>query len=385
MQLFVDTGFFVYAALLSLPAILLGYFEKPIRLYGFAVSLLFVFLAMKDSKTALVFLVIFLIWQLLEAKIYLWLRQKQGRKAGTYWLFMGLALLPLLLNKYGIAQHSQFVFFAFLGISYMEFKALQVIIQIYDGQIKQIDSFSYIYMMIFFPVLTSGPIDRSERFKKDVYRTIPRAEYLELVGKGLWKMSLGLVYKLVISAIFYQAILLLGKGNGSLAFFVNMYAYGFYLFFDFAGYSLMAVAMSYFFGIQSPDNFNKPFISKDMKEFWDRWHISLSHWFRDFVFSRITMDIMKSGKVRNKYVIASTAFIINMLIMGLWHGVESHYIIYGLYHGVLLAGTELYQKKLPWHKKYRKNPAYQGLSWFVTFNLVMFGLLIFSGNLSKFI
>lgn len=385
MQLFVDTGFFVKAALLVIPAIILGYFEKPIRLYGCLVSLLFVWWAMKSSPTALIFLFLFIAWQLGLAKAYLYFRQRQGRKRSVYSAFMLATLLPLLLNKYDMATHSSLVLFGFLGISYMEFKALQVIIQIYDGQIKTIDPFSYLYMMIFFPVLTSGPIDRSERFKADIYRTLKRADYLDLVGSGLWKFSLGLLYKFVLSTFFYQIMANWGKGTDISAFLTTMYAYGFYLFFDFAGYSLMAVGASYFFGIQTPDNFNRPFVSKDLKEFWDRWHISLSHWFRDFVFSRVTMDLMKSGKFKNRYVIASIAFIINMLIMGLWHGVATHYILYGLYHGVLLAVTEVYQKKWKFHRKYRKNPVYQGVSWFVTFHLVMFGLLLFSGKLTRFL
>lgn len=75
------------------------------------------------------------------------------------------------------------------------------------------------------------------------------------------------------------------------------YSYGFYMFFDFAGYSLMAIGTSYILGIKTPENFNKPFISKDIKEFWDRWHITLSHWFRDFVFSRFCNEMYKEKMV----------------------------------------------------------------------------------------
>lgn len=385
MQLFVDTSFFVYLAILSVPAIVLGYLEKPIGVYGFIVSLLFIWLAMGAHTKALIFLISFIVWQYFLARLFLWLRTGKGRNARIYWLFMILSLIPLALNKYCVDSGSKFIIFGFLGISYMEFKALQVIIQIYDGQIKKIDRFSYVYMMVFFPVLTSGPIDRSERFKEDAYRIIPRAEYMEMVGTGLWKIVLGMLYKVVIATFFYQIMIMAGKGNDFSAFIVNLYVYGIYLFFDFAGYSLMAVGASYLFGIKSPDNFNKPFLALDVKDFWDRWHISLSHWFRDFVFSRITMDIMKTKKVKNRLVIASVAFIINMGIMGLWHGAQPHYIAYGLYHGVLLSLTEIFQKKSKFYKKYKKKRAFKIASWFVTFNLVMFGLLIFSDKLTKYI
>lgn len=155
------------------------------------------------------------------------------------------------------------------------------------------------------------------------------------------------------------------------------YCYGFYMFFDFAGYSLMAIGTGYMLGVKVPENFNKPFISKDIKDFWARWHISLSERFRDFIFSRFVMLSMKQKWFKTRLTGASIGFLINMLVMGIWHGLTGHYILYGLYHGVLLAVTETYQKK---SKFYKKKKWYQIASWFVTLNLVMFGFLIFSGH-----
>lgn len=157
------------------------------------------------------------------------------------------------------------------------------------------------------------------------------------------------------------------------------------MFFDFAGYSLMAIGTSYILGIKTPENFNKPFISKDIKEFWDRWHITLSHWFRDFVFSRFVMKCIKKKWFSTKLQRASVGFIVNMLIMGVWHGITPYYILYGLYHGILLAVTETYQKKSKFYKKNKKKKWYQVLSWFITINLVMFGFLIFSGRFTEYI
>lgn len=134
-------------------------------------------------------------------------------------------------------------------------------------------------------------------------------------------------------------------------------------------------------GICVPDNFRKPFVSIDMKDFWARWHISLSEWFRDFVFSRFVMLGMKNKWFKDRLKGASVGFLVNMLLMGVWHGLSLHYIVYGLYHGLLLAGTEIYQKKAGFYKKNKKKRWYRVLSWFVTLNLVMFGFLIFSGHL----
>ena len=109
--------------------------------------------------------------------------------------------------------------------------------------------------------------------------------------------------------------------------------------------------------------------------------MTLSFWFRDFLFSRVTMSLVRSRKIKNKMAIASVAFMINMFVMGVWHGLESNYIVYGLYHGVLLSLCEIFQKKSKFYKAHKKDKWFIALSWFITFNLVMLGFFIFSGRL----
>ena len=156
-----------------------------------------------------------------------------------------------------------------------------------------------------------------------------------------------------------------------------------YLFFDFAGYSLLAVGTAYLFGVRIPDNFRYPFISRDMREFWDRWHITLSHWLRDYVFTRFIFQATRRKWFHTRLTRASIGFLLNMLLMGAWHGLTIHYLAYGLYHGLWLAATEIYQKKSSFYKKHRDQIWYQGISWLVTMQLVMLGFLIFSGHLIR--
>ncbi|HHX37257.1 MAG TPA: D-alanyl-lipoteichoic acid biosynthesis protein DltB, partial [Clostridiaceae bacterium] len=125
------------------------------------------------------------------------------------------------------------------------------------------------------------------------------------------------------------------------------------------------------------------FISKDMKDFWNRWHISLSHWLRDYLFTRFVFQSMKKKRFKSRQTTAALGFIFNMTVMGIWHGVTVYYILYGVYHGVLLALTDIYQKKSKFHKQHRNDKWYQVLSWFITLNLVMAGFLLFSGRLIK--
>ncbi|WP_029238816.1 MBOAT family O-acyltransferase, partial [Streptococcus sobrinus] len=169
-----------------------------------------------------------------------------------------------------------------------------------------------------------------------------------------------------------------------------MYAYGFDLFFDFAGYSMFALAISNLMGVKSPINFNKPFISRDLKEFWNRWHMSLSFWFRDFIFMRLVKLLIQKKVFDNRNVTSSVAYIINMLVMGFWHGVTWYYIAYGLFHGVgLVINDAWFRKKKKINKERKKkgqeplpdNKWTQALGIFITFNVVMVSFLLFSGFL----
>ena len=271
------------------------------------------------------------------------------------------------------------ILFQFTGISYLTFRVVQIIIELYDGTIEEVKILDFTAFLIFFPTFSCGPIDRSRRFLEDYHNVPERREYLERFGIGLQKLVLGAAYKFVFADFFYQIMnQFMNRTAGNMVCYA--YSYGFYMFFDFAGYSLMAVGTGYMLGICVPDNFKKPFISRDMKEFWARWHISLSEWFRDFVFSRFMMLSMHKKWFKSRLNGAAAGFLINMLVMGVWHGLTVHYILYGLYHGILLAVTEIYQKKSKFYKKYKKKTWYALASWGITLNLVMFGFLIFSGH-----
>jgi len=160
-----------------------------------------------------------------------------------------------------------------------------------------------------------------------------------------------------------------------------MYAYSFYLFFDFAGYSAFAVGFSYLLGIHTPENFRLPFLARNIRDFWDRWHISLSWWFRDHVYMRFVMAATKGRWFSNKYIASYLGFFVSMGLMGLWHATAWHYIGYGFYHAALLAGHDSFSRWNKRHHRFGEGRLWQMGSVFVTFNVVCFGLLIFSGRL----
>lgn len=165
-----------------------------------------------------------------------------------------------------------------------------------------------------------------------------------------------------------------------------MYVYSMYLFFDFAGYSLFAVGTSYFMGIETPMNFNSPFKSRNIKDFWNRWHMTLSFWFRDYIYMRLVFFFMKHKVFKSPKTTANVTYILNMTIMGFWHGVTWYYVTYGILHGVALVVND-------WWLRYKKshrgqiphNKFTEVFATFITFNFVCFTFLLFSGFLNKMI
>ena len=373
MNYFEGTEFFLLLFVVLLIGFILNYFEKRKDYYILSLSFLFVGAIYGKSRAMIVYLFAFVVYQY----FLVYLAQRIEAKRLKPLVF--LSIFPLVINK--VFALTSLHLLAFIGISYMSFKTIQIMLEISDDLIKEkISVKDYLQFLLFFPTVSAGPIDRSRRFLKEINDVMSRKEYLELAGDGVYRIVLGLLYKVVLSTYIYQMLLVLSN-TGTVVYSIKyMYLYTLYLFFDFAGYSLMAVGSSNILGIQTPMNFNKPFLSVDIKDFWTRWHITLSTWLRDFVFSRVLMRVIKKKWFKNRLHNATYAYMVNMLVMGFWHGLSVSYIVYGFYHGVLMAGFEVYQKKSNFYKKNKNKDWYKLLSWFVTMNLVMIGFFIFSGE-----
>ena len=378
MNYFEGNEFFLLLFVVLLIGFVLNYFGKRKDYYILSLSILFAGAIYGKSKSMVVYLLAFIIYQY----VLVFIAQRMDSKRLKPLVM--LSILPLVVNK--VFAITQLHLLAFIGISYMSFKTIQIMLEISDGLIKErISVKDYLQFLLFFPTVSSGPIDRSRRFLKEINEVMPRKDYLELAGDGIYRIVLGLLYKVVLSTYVYQILLALSN-TGTVVYSIKyMYLYTLYLFFDFAGYSLMAVGSSNILGIQTPMNFNKPFLSIDIKDFWTRWHITLSTWLRDFVFSRVLMQVIRKKWFKNRLHNAAYAYMVNMLVMGFWHGISVSYIAYGFYHGVLMSGFEIYQKKSTFYKKHKNKTWYKLISWFVTMNLVMVGFFIFSGEPYKII
>ena len=177
----------------------------------------------------------------------------------------------------------------FLGISYVTFRSLDVIFGIRDRLIVSLPADEFFAFLFFFPAISSGPIDRYRRFSRDWNRPRLAAEFWKDLDGAVHRIFTGFLYKFLLAASI-KTYWIDGLGTGGLWNTLSyMYGYSLYLYFDFAGYSAFAVGVSFVLGIHTPENFNRPFLAGNIKDFWNRWHISLSTWLRDHVYMRFML------------------------------------------------------------------------------------------------
>jgi membrane protein involved in D-alanine export len=320
----------------------------------------------------------FALWQWAMVRGFAALGAPAGR---LFYAAVGLGLLPLAAAKFFpvIWPGTEF---GFLGISYVTFRALDLVFCLRDNVITTPGTLDLFMFMFFFPTISSGPIDRYRRFVPEWRRRRTRAEFLNDLDGAVHRLFRGFFYKFIIAALIKEYWLERAAASGHFrALLSYMYAYSLYLFFDFAGYSAFAIALSYLFGVHTPENFDKPFLARNIRDFWNRWHITLSFWFRDHVYMRFLLAASRGRWFASKHTAAILGYFLAFGLMGLWHGIEPHYIIYGLYQAVLLSVFHVYSNRKKAPRPARDSWWRRAAAVFLTFQFVCFGLLIFSGRI----
>lgn len=252
-----------------------------------------------------------------------------------------------------------------IGISFFTFQGMSYIIDIYRGNAKvNKNIFSVSLYISLFPQLVAGPIVKY----KDIDEKIRcRKETLEEFSYGIERFVIGLAKKVIISdtlaslvaSIIPNSITTIDTPTAWLA----IIAYTLQIFFDFSGYSDMAIGLGYMFGFKFLENFNYPYISKSITEFWRRWHISLSTWFKEYLY--IPLGGNRTG---NTYV----NLLIVFFVTGLWHGSSWNFIIWGLWHGLFII-IERFIRNKNWYIKIPNM-----IKWFITIFIVIIGWVFFS-------
>lgn len=221
------------------------------------------------------------IWIVIAFALWHWATVRLFASAGTRggWPFrgaVGASLVPLAAAKL-LPIFFRAYQFGFLGISYVTFRALDVLFCLRDDVIAAPAMLDFVAFLFFFPTVSAGPIDRYRRFALDWRKRRTRAEFLSDLDGAVHRIFRGFFYKFILAALIRQYWLEpVAKGASFGGLVSYMYAYSLYLFFDFAGYSAFAIGLSYLFGVHTPENFQRPFLARNIRDFWNRWHITLS-------------------------------------------------------------------------------------------------------------
>lgn len=250
-----------------------------------------------------------------------------------------------------------------LAISFFTFQQISFLVDAYKGKIGQASVIDYLYYILFFPKMIAGPITRWNDL-------MPQTNCRELVKSsmflaGLTVISIGLFKKVVLSGLFSRYADVGYANTDTLSFieaWVTTLSYTSQIYFDFSGYSDIAIGSALLLGIRLPDNFNSPYKAVNIRDFWNRWHISLSTWLRDYVY--IPLGGSRKGLPRTIFNL-----LITFLISGAWHGSELNFIIWGLMHGVATVVNVL------WEKTGLRMPSLAG--WLITFIFINFSWIPF--------
>ena len=301
-----------------------------------------------------------------------------GRKNGWKW-GVAFALLTLGFFKYtnfflsslgrlfGFS-HTALHLLLPLGISFYTFSAISYLVDVHRGNTAK-KSFSEVALYLsFFPKLTSGPIARSGDFFQQLDR--PRNIGFACISAGVQIFAFGLFKKIVLAdrlSVFVGQVFHTPRAFDSLTVLLGVFAYGFQLYFDFSGYSDMAIGIAKMLDVDLPKNFDLPYLSRNITEFWKRWHITLSSWLQDYLY--IPLGGSRKGKVRT-YV----NLILTMVLGGLWHGASLTYVVWGLLNGV---GLMIHKLFCLGDRKRMDNPFVNVLSIAGTFLFVSFTWIFF--------
>lgn len=257
-----------------------------------------------------------------------------------------------------------------VGISFYTFQAIGYILDVYKGDIAAERNLGIFALYItFFPQLVAGPIERSRNLLPQ-FRTNLKFDYNKIIN-GLILMTWGFFQKLVIAdrlAIYVNSIFSNPASFNSLQIIIASYFFSFQIYCDFAGYSNIAIGTAKIFGIDLMSNFNRPYFAKSVQEFWRRWHISLSTWFRDYLYIPLG-----GNRVSSKRMLINIMIV--FVLCGLWHGAAWTFVVWGGVHGLLLSINIIVNKMFKSSAFYAKIPNY--IKIFVTFNVITFAWIIF--------
>jgi D-alanyl-lipoteichoic acid acyltransferase DltB (MBOAT superfamily) len=264
-----------------------------------------------------------------------------------------------------------------LGISYYTFKLISYVLDVYWGKMPAERSFADLALYAaFFPQILSGPIQRAPDFLKQLKTRISAGLNVPVFDIGIGFVLLGLLEKLVIAdriAPFIAQVDGALELHSGLTVLLSSYCYTLMLFADFSALTLIALGIGMLFGIQGPPNFNRPFAAVNIQDFWRRWHMSLTSWLGDYLFLPLRMAFRKAGMWG-----LCISILINMALIGVWHGIRFNFLAFGLLHGAFLVSSVVTAN---WRKSQTGlGPFRRFFGQVVTFHLVTLAFVFFRAS-----
>ncbi|QDK43237.1 MBOAT family protein [Bacteriovorax stolpii] len=261
-----------------------------------------------------------------------------------------------------------------IGISFFTFESLSYVIEIYRSHMKASRNFiEYYLFIVFFPHLVAGPIIQPKLLIAQFQNGPKITEYK--IKNGLWRFFVGISKKLLIAdqlAYFVVDPVFTSPGMfNSLETWIGVIGYSFQIYFDFSGYSDMALGLAQVYGFELPENFNFPYLAKNIRDFWRRWHISLSTWLRDYLY-------ISMGGGRGTRLEKYRNIFLTMLLGGVWHGASYNFVIWGLLHGVYITVSHIFNDFFESDKKLGSR--FEIVQVLLTFALVTFAWIYFRAD-----
>jgi len=378
---FSDISFYI----LLVPLVGLFWLLKPIMNYWIKVifhlgfSILFYTIFFKDYQVLFIYtFASYLIYYLLEYII------KTEHKIIGIIIFVFPLLLIKTHTKFGINYAQELI--AFAGISYYIFKVIHVYVD-NNNREKAVSFLDYCCYLLLPTTLLIGPINRFKPFVYDLKNSKDNYNF-ELFKTGIEKILQGALYKYVIAEIVNRYWLYNFDATSKELWQMSnvMYSYYLYLFFDFAGYSFLAVGFSNLLGFKIPDNFNAPFLAVNAADYWRRWHITLSEWLKDYFFTPF-YKYLSGFKALKAYPISrqNLGLFMTFVVMGYWNGFQNNYVASGILFGMFSVIHNTYTIQCRKQKRdvifgNLNATAIKYISIFVMFNITAFAIYIFSGK-----
>jgi D-alanyl-lipoteichoic acid acyltransferase DltB (MBOAT superfamily) len=306
--------------------------------------------------------------------------RSDGRK--RLLLTLGLVALTLMLGLFKYAPAAGGAFASLLvplGISYYTFKLISYLVDVYwDKLPAERDLVSLLLFPVFFPQILSGPIQRAKDFLPQIAQPAPVPA--AVIASGLRLILFGLFKKLVIAdrlALMVGRVFDAPEAYSSLGLLLAAYGFAVQVYADFSGVTDLAIGIGRLFGIDSPQNFNSPYYAPNIQEFWRRWHMSLSGWLTDYIFTPLRLAFRDFGNLG--LVLAIT---VNMVAIGVWHGPRLTYVVFGLVNAFYMVVSALTLKAR--NRFYKSRPRLQALRAVAapvfTFHMVVFVFLLMRAN-----